>query len=86
MKKLAIMAVALMPMLAFGESEVVDDIQWVYTVNNGKATVNGEILVEIDGWMVRSSPTGEISIPSTLGGHPVTRIANMAFYHNGGLT
>jgi hypothetical protein len=52
----------------------VDGVTWTYTVSSGKASVgNGNCAVP-------TSTTGAISIPSTLGGYPVTSIGSFAFY------
>ena len=69
MKKI-VMALVLMPLMALAyETEIVDGIEWKYTISDGKATVG-------DGWSsaISSSTTGAITIPSTLGGCPVTSI------------
>ena len=42
---------------------------WQYTVSNGQAELTGYV----------TKPTGAVTIPSTLGGYPVTSIGNDAF-------
>ena len=56
-------------------TEMVDGITWTYTVSNGKASLgydNGYCSAAIP-----SSSTGAITIPSTLGGYPVTSIGGL---------
>ena len=59
---------------------VVDGIEWTYKVSNGKASVG----VYGDEWdegesAIRPSTTGELKIPSVLGGCPVTSVGPYAF-------
>ena len=49
---------------------------YTYTVSDGKATITG----------VKTSISGEITIPSTLGGYPVTSIGDDAFFYCSSLT
>ena len=58
--------------------ETVDGYTWSYRVKNGEV----EIVAEKDGktcCAVSPNPTGEVKIPSTLGGAKVTRIGERAF-------
>ena len=58
--------------------ETVDGYTWSYRVKNGEA----EIVAEKDGktcCAVSPNPTGEVKIPSTLGGAKVTSIGERAF-------
>ena len=48
--------------------------QWTYIVENGGATITA------------STATGDVGIPSGLGGYPVTSIGDSAFYGSLGLT
>ena len=57
-------------------TEMVDGIEWTYTVTNGKASVGGG---SWDSPAVPISTSGEITIPSKLGDYPVTMIGNCAF-------
>ena len=59
----------------FAEAETVDGIEWTYTVSDGKAEIGREYSI-----------TGAITIPSTIGGYPVTSIGKRAFYGCSGLT
>ena len=45
--------------------EIIDGVEWTYSIKDGKAQVD---------YASSSNVTGVISIPSTLGGHPVTSI------------
>lgn len=49
---------------------------YTYTVSNGEATITD----------VDESITGEVTIPSTLGGFPVTAIGNQAFYERSSIS
>lgn len=58
------------------DTETVDGIEWTYTISNGAASVGG------GSWnspAVSTSTSGAITIPSTLGGYPVTGIGESAF-------
>lgn len=79
--------VAALAMLTTGvasayNTEVVDGIKWKYTVSGGEASVGGGS----DAPAVPRSTAGAITIPSTLGGCPVTSIGEYAFYECSGLT
>lgn len=57
-------------------TETVDGIEWTYQIVCGTASVGGGV----SGMSaVPTSTKGEVSVPSTLGGMPVTRIGNYAF-------
>ena len=80
MKKLLI-AMVLTPMMALAETEVVDGIEWSYSIVGETAQIGG------DGRQAISrETTGAITIPSTLGGYPVTGIGDYAFGGCSGLT
>ena len=68
---------------SFADTEVVDGITWTYTVSNGKASVGGGSYS--GSTAVPKSTTGAITIPSSLGGNPVTSIGYGAFYGCTGL-
>ena len=64
-------------------TERVNGIEWTYSVENGKASL------ESGGGLDPAIPTstsGAITIPSTLGGYPVTRIRFWAFVRCSSLT
>ncbi len=71
---LAVLALfcAFLPMEANAETEG----YYTYEVSNGEATITD----------VDTSISGAITIPSTLGGYPVTSIGDYAFWHCTGLT
>ena len=69
MKKLLMMLV-LMPLMGLADKETVDGIEWTYTVKDGKARIEEGL---------SQSATGSITIPSMLGGCPVTSIGDSAF-------
>ena len=66
-------------MITFGvcaESEMVDDVQWSYTVSiYGEAMVGGSSYSSA----IPQTTSGRLTIPSMLGGYPVTRIRSLAF-------
>ena len=62
---------------ARAETETVDGYTWTYQINDYDTA-------EISS--VSPSPTGAVTIPSTLGGKPVTSIGGWAFYGCSGLT
>ncbi len=69
--------------VAHGATEMVDGIEWTYTVSGGVAMIDSGL------WRkpaIPQSTTGAIFIPSTLGGYPVTFIGSHAFYDCSGLT
>ena len=83
MKKLA-MIMMLMPLMALADTEVVDGIPWTYTVSGGKASLGtGDFFSE--GAVARTT-SGELVIPSKLGGRSVTSIGDYAFCECNGLT
>ena len=79
----SILIIITLPRLAYCLTEVVDGITWTYTVSNGAATVGGGSSSSL---AIATSTSGAITVPSTLGGVPVTGIAQCAFYSCSGLT
>ena len=68
---------------AMAMTETVDGVEWTYTVSDGKVSVGSGY-----SWgapAVPISTTGAIAIPSSLGGYPVTSIADWAFWDFNGL-
>ena len=55
---------------------------WTYRINGDTA----EIYKDYYSAAISPSPTGELTVPSTLGGRPVTSIGYSAFYDCSGLT
>ena len=53
----------------FAATQTVDGIAWTYSVSDGAATIES----------IPNESTGDITIPSSLGGYPVTSIGHSAF-------
>ncbi len=84
MKRLLLLAALLAPVLsADAYTETVDGIVWSYIVVNAASASVG---CDWDSEAVPASTTGAITIPSTLGGYPVTSIGKWAFSGCSGLT
>ena len=83
-KLMAMVLAACAALGSWADTETVDGIVWNYTVSGGKAQVG------IGGYngtrAVSTSTTGAITIPSTLGGNPVTSVKEYAFDGCSGLT
>ena len=82
--KLMMMAAAVA--VAFGawaDTETVGDYTWTYWINGDTAEIYGP---SFPSPAISPSPTGAVTIPSTLGGKPVTSIGYDAFYGCSGLT
>ena len=70
-------------------TQIVDGVAWTYSVNDGKAQIRQQRgSVRMGLWVpaISASTTGAITIPSTLGGCPVTSIENFALNGCSGLT
>lgn len=77
-----IAAFSVLSLTANALTEEVDGIVWTYTVTNGEAVIGGG-----GAWpAISQSTTGAITIPSSLGGYPVTSIGVSAFNSCTGLT
>ena len=61
----------------FAASETVNGITWQYSITNGEATIESG---RTGTAAVPTDISGQIVIPETLGGVPVTQIGNYAFY------
>ena len=64
-------AALLLPLSVFADTEVVDGIEWTYTVSNNRASIG------TGSWTSPAVPiatSGALVIPSMLGGYPVTSI------------
>ena len=60
------------------QTEVVDGVEWSFTVSNGQVTIErGAYPNPVPAIPVTTS--GDLTIPSTLGGYPVTSIGDSAF-------
>ena len=67
---------------AWAATETVGGYTWTYQINGDTAEIyNGSYSAAIS-----PSPTGAVTIPSTLGGKPVTSIGSYAFHGCSGLT
>ena len=66
----------------FAETETVDGVKWTYQVEDGKAIVDD---IDEDA-AISISTSGAITIPSMLGGCPVTIIGAATFSNCSGLT
>ena len=64
-------------------TETIDGIEWTYTVTDGEASVGGGNGISP---AVPRSTSGEITIPSILGGRPVRSISKSAFSNCKSLT
>ena len=64
-------------------TEVVNSIEWTYTISGGEASVGSGSYVHT---AVPSDTEGAITIPATLGGYPVTSIGDEAFNLCEGIT
>ena len=86
MKKF-IMTLVLIPMMALADTEIVNGIEWTFTISEGKATV-GPGVWKYPAYLpaISTETTGDLVVPSTLGGSPVTSIGEHAFYGCNGLT
>ena len=67
---LAILALCVIFCIAAPKADAATSGDYTYTVSDGKATITGS----------NSAISGNITIPSTLGGYPVTTIGDWAFY------
>ena len=81
-KTLLAVVAATMTFCAEAGTETVNGIKWIYTVKNDKASLEGEYSTRA----ITKSTSGAITIPSTLGGYPVTSIGESAFEDCSSLT
>ena len=72
--RLATLPLAVLLALVSWASGQITEGQWTYVIENGGASITG------------STATGDVTIPSELGGYPVTSIGGSAFYGSLGLT
>ncbi len=71
------------PYAATTYTEVVDGIEWTYTISGSTASIGGN---SSSSTAIAKTTTGDITIPDCLGGLPVTTVGNNAFYRCSGLT
>ena len=76
---LAVLAICAGSLFAV-QIEVVDGIEWSFTVSNGRATIGYGTSYQSPIPAIPVTTSGDLTIPSTLGGYPVTSIENYAFY------
>lgn len=62
----------------FAATETVNGIKWTYTIYDGRATLGG---TDCSPLALARTTAGAVSIPSRLGGRPVTEIGERAFYN-----
>ena len=83
-KKFLMVAAVVASLVASGATETVNGIKWTYTVSNGKASVgDGKPTAGVGSSRtpaISNTTSGEIIIPSSLGGYPVSSIGEHAFY------
>ena len=74
--------VVIMPLIA--DTENVDGIEWQYIIEANAVTIVGDAA----NWKsaIPKATTGDLTVPSTLGGYPVRRIGDWAFGRCDGLT
>ena len=81
-RKLMMMAAAVAAAVgAWAATETVDGYTWTYRIIGDTAEIFNYYSAAIS-----PKPTGAVTIPSTLGGKPVTSIGYRAFYNCSGLT
>ena len=76
LKILSVCGFALTALSLFAETEKVGDYTWTYRINGDTAEICGQ------GYYspcISPKPTDAVTIPSTLGGKPVTSIGEFAF-------
>ena len=80
-----LMVLALMPLMALADTwnDPNTGIAWTYTISDGEAQVGPG---SYSSPAISKTTTGAITIPSTLGGYPVTSIGDSAFQGCSGLT
>ena len=72
-------AILLQPLSSPADTETVDGIEWKYTVKDGEASIGAMSIFERRYCAIPTSTKGAITIPSRLGGYPVTYIGISAF-------
>lgn len=74
-KALFVVVAATMTFCAEADTETVNGIEWTYFIKDGEASLGSEYSTRA----IPESTSGAITIPSTLGGYPVTSIRYRAF-------
>ena len=75
------LAALLLPLSSFADTVTTNGVTWTYSVSNGKATISNGYSAAIP-----DSTSGDLNIPSSLGGYPVESIGDYAFRSCSGLT
>ena len=84
-KMLLALAMVAMAFGAWADTEYANGYTWTYRINGYTAEIYGSYSYSSYP-CVSPRPTGAVTIPSTLGGNPVTSIGNYAFSGCSGLT
>ncbi len=71
---------------ALADTETVGGYTWTYRINGDEAEIYGTYHSYTYTTAASPKPTGAVTIPSILGGKPVTIIGEYAFYNCSGLT
>ena len=87
-RNLALFAAVAAALGAWADTETVGDYTWTYRINGDTAEIYGTYDYGTYSYIpaISPSPTGAVTIPSTLGGKPVTNIGSFAFWGCSGLT
>ena len=83
-KTLLVAVIAMMTFCAEAATETVNGIKWIYSVKNGKASLESGGCPPTP--VIPKSTSGAITIPSTLGGYSVTSVGVGAFFGCSSLT
>ena len=76
-KLLTLLLCGLSTAWAYAATAIVDGIEWSYRIEDGKAIIENEVNFDLPA--IDSETSGEITIPSKLGGKDVTSIGYRAF-------
>ena len=68
------------------QTEVVDGVEWSFRVSKGRAIIERGTTYPNYAPAIPVTTSGDLAIPSTLGGYPVTSIGSYAFYECSSLT
>ena len=80
-KRMTVIALSVLAFVAcrsFASIDTVDGIDWWFEVQNGSAVVKSTIPTQTSA--IDPNTAGAITVPSMLGGYPVTAIGPNAFY------
>ena len=85
-KLMMLSAVSCMICSTWAATETVGDYTWTYRINGAAAEIYGSWNYTVCIPAISPKPNGVVTIPSTLGGKPVTSIGACAFYNCTNLT